>query len=128
MEYRRGHFRSAGALAERDDAVSVGSAGNERQVTNVAAGTQDTDAVNLEQLQEVAKTADNTDYFFKASDDPDTDSVGAYVEGASATAAGEAASAIGFGATAFGSVAMALGEQAPASDHRAVAARDGGVG
>src|SRR3546814_1157304 len=59
------------------------SAGNERQVTNVAAGTQDTDAVNLEQLQEVAKTAYNTDYFFKASDDPDTDSVGAYVEGAS---------------------------------------------
>src|SRR3546814_20482390 len=41
----------AGSLADRDDAVSVGSAGNERQVTNVAAGPQDTDAVNLEQLQ-----------------------------------------------------------------------------
>src|SRR3546814_3722591 len=88
------------------------------QVTNVAAGTQDTDAVNLEQLQEVAKTADNTDYFFKASDDPDTDSVGAYVEGASATAAGEAASAIGFGATAFGSGAMALGELARSEERR----------
>src|SRR3546814_14685733 len=48
----------AGSLADRDDAVSVGSAGNERQVTNVAAGTQDTDAVNLEQLQEVAKRSE----------------------------------------------------------------------
>src|SRR3546814_8028607 len=97
------------------------------QVTNVAAGTQDTDAVNLEQLQEVAKTADNTDYFFKASDDPDTDSVGAYVEGASATAAGEAASAIGFGATAFGSGAMSLGELATASGSGEVASQKGSV-
>ncbi|RYY93006.1 MAG: hypothetical protein EOO24_27720, partial [Comamonadaceae bacterium] len=32
-------------------AVSVGSTGNERQITNVAGGTQATDAVNLRQLQ-----------------------------------------------------------------------------
>jgi autotransporter adhesin len=31
--------------------VSVGSAGNERQITNVAAGTADTDAVNVSQLK-----------------------------------------------------------------------------
>src|SRR3546814_5941519 len=74
-------------------AVSVGAGPNidgfaeERQITHVAAGTEDTDAVNLAQLEEVAKTADNTDYFFKASADPDNDSVGAYVEGANATAA-----------------------------------------
>src|SRR3546814_6828655 len=68
------------------------------------------DLVNLAQLEEVAKTADNTDYFFKASADPDNDSVGAYVEGANATAAGEAANAIGYGASAFGSGAMALAE------------------
>ncbi|WP_417471437.1 hypothetical protein [Luteimonas mephitis] len=61
----------AGSEADRDNSVSVGSAGEERQITNVAAGTEDTDAVNA-QLQEVAKTADNTDHFFKASDDPTT--------------------------------------------------------
>lgn len=40
----------ANAVADRDNSVSVGSAGAERQITNVAAGTQDTDAVNLAQL------------------------------------------------------------------------------
>src|SRR3546814_5719972 len=76
------------------------------------------DLVNLAQLEEVAKTADNTDYFFKASADPDNDSVGAYVEGANATAAGEAANAIGYGASAFGSGAMALAEYTTATGLR----------
>ncbi|MEN5202875.1 YadA-like family protein [Stenotrophomonas sp. TWI700] len=40
----------AGALADREGTVSVGAAGAERQVVNVAAGTQATDAVNLGQL------------------------------------------------------------------------------
>src|SRR3546814_666404 len=78
-------------------------------------------AVNLAQLQEVAKTADNTDYVFKASADPDSDSVGAYVEGANATAAGEAANAIGFGTTAFGSGAMAVSEYTTAGGFNSVA-------
>ncbi|BEP55487.1 hypothetical protein GmRootV118_27310 [Variovorax sp. V118] len=38
-------------------AVSVGSAGNERQITNVAGGTQATDAVNVRQLQAVQQSA-----------------------------------------------------------------------
>jgi autotransporter adhesin len=38
------------SVADRANTVSVGSAGAERQVTNVAAGTQDTDAVNKAQL------------------------------------------------------------------------------
>ncbi|MFM0275988.1 YadA-like family protein, partial [Paraburkholderia aspalathi] len=38
------------SVADRDNSVSVGSSGNERQITNVAAGTQATDAVNLGQL------------------------------------------------------------------------------
>jgi autotransporter adhesin len=38
------------STTDRDNSVSVGSAGNERQITNVAAGTQTTDAVNLGQL------------------------------------------------------------------------------
>jgi len=37
-------------------AVSVGSAGAERQIANVAGGTQDTDAVNLRQLKAVSST------------------------------------------------------------------------
>ncbi|NYF34945.1 YadA-like family protein [Stenotrophomonas sp. JAI102] len=40
----------AGAVADREGTVSVGAAGAERQVVNVAAGTQATDAVNLGQL------------------------------------------------------------------------------
>ncbi|KWT70217.1 cell surface protein [Variovorax sp. WDL1] len=40
----------------RNNVVSVGSAspGNERQITNVAGGTEDTDAVNVRQLRAVA--------------------------------------------------------------------------
>ena len=41
------------AVASTQGAVSVGSAGNERQITNVAGGTQATDAVNVRQLQAV---------------------------------------------------------------------------
>ena len=41
------------ALRTTIGAVSVGSATNERQITNVAGGTQATDAVNLRQLQSV---------------------------------------------------------------------------
>ena len=41
----------AGALADRENTVSVGAVGAERQVANVAAGTEATDAVNLGQLE-----------------------------------------------------------------------------
>ncbi|EIL89404.1 YadA domain-containing protein, partial [Rhodanobacter fulvus Jip2] len=39
------------SVADRANTVSVGSAGAERQIANVAAGTQDTDAVNVGQLK-----------------------------------------------------------------------------
>ena len=42
----------ANAVADRANSVSVGSAGNERQITHVAAGTADTDAVNVAQLKQ----------------------------------------------------------------------------
>ncbi|TCM68308.1 trimeric autotransporter adhesin [Acinetobacter calcoaceticus] len=42
------------SLADRDNTVSVGSKGKERQVSNVAAGTADTDAANVRQLKEVS--------------------------------------------------------------------------
>lgn len=41
----------AGSVADRANTVSVGSAGSERQITNVADGSQATDAVNVRQLQ-----------------------------------------------------------------------------
>jgi autotransporter adhesin len=46
-----------GSIADRSNTVSVGSAGSERQITNVAAGTADTDAVNVSQLNAVASQA-----------------------------------------------------------------------
>jgi hypothetical protein len=41
----------AGSVATQANSVSVGSAGNERTITNVAAGVNATDAVNVGQLQ-----------------------------------------------------------------------------
>jgi autotransporter adhesin len=46
-----------GSVADRANTVSVGSAGNERQITNVAAGTAPTDAANVSQLQEAQQAA-----------------------------------------------------------------------
>ncbi|WP_447842637.1 YadA-like family protein [Enterobacter cloacae] len=43
----------AGSIADRENTVSVGSEGSERQITNVAAGEKDTDAVNVGQLNGV---------------------------------------------------------------------------
>ncbi|WP_342316351.1 YadA-like family protein [Lysobacter sp. FW306-1B-D06B] len=45
------------AIASTKGAVSVGQIGLERQITNVAGGTEATDAVNVRQLQAVADTA-----------------------------------------------------------------------
>jgi autotransporter adhesin len=42
------------SVADRANTVSVGAAGSERQITNVAAGTQGTDVVNLNQLNQSA--------------------------------------------------------------------------
>ncbi|KVV48421.1 hypothetical protein WT27_04070 [Burkholderia territorii] len=39
--------------ATRSDTISVGSSTHRRQITNLAAGTQDTDAVNVSQLESV---------------------------------------------------------------------------
>jgi autotransporter adhesin len=47
------------AVSSTQGAVSVGSAGGERQITNVAGGTQATDAVNVRQLQAVQSRAVN---------------------------------------------------------------------
>ncbi|MCL9668269.1 YadA family autotransporter adhesin, partial [Rosenbergiella epipactidis] len=43
------------SVADRENSVSVGSSGKERQITHVAAGTEDTDAVNVKQLKSSEK-------------------------------------------------------------------------
>jgi len=47
----------ADSVADRDNTVSMGSKGRERQITNVAAGTEDTDAVNLGQMNSALHAA-----------------------------------------------------------------------
>lgn len=54
----------AGSVADRANAVSVGSTGANRQIINVAAGEADTDAVNVSQLKEAVE-AGNTDTHIK---------------------------------------------------------------
>lgn len=54
----------AGSVADRANAVSVGSTGANRQIINVAAGTEGTDAVNVSQLKEAVE-AGNTDTHIK---------------------------------------------------------------
>lgn len=64
-------------------AVSVGSARKTRQITNVAAGTEDTDAVNVAQLKKVSEAAANANKGWKLKTTGGTESVvapGATVE------------------------------------------------
>uniref|UniRef100_UPI00047F8043 YadA family autotransporter adhesin n=1 Tax=Halomonas halocynthiae TaxID=176290 RepID=UPI00047F8043 len=49
------------AVASQQGAISVGNQGGERQITNVAGGTQDTDAVNVRQLKSVEAASVNYD-------------------------------------------------------------------
>ncbi|WP_309685472.1 YadA-like family protein [Stenotrophomonas sp. SORGH_AS_0321] len=63
----------AGSVADRGNAVSVGSATQGRQIINVAAGTADNDAVNLSQLRTyVADNGGNPLAVAYADDDKDT--------------------------------------------------------
>ncbi|CAG4898032.1 ESPR-type extended signal peptide-containing protein [Paraburkholderia saeva] len=48
----------ANAVADRANTVSIGAVGNERQLANVAAGTADTDAVNMWQLRQAGINTD----------------------------------------------------------------------
>src|SRR6185437_15148579 len=91
--------------------VSVGTAGNERQITNVAAGqlsATSTDAVNGSQLYAVDVLATETNNYFKANglnDGTDNASVtgtDAVAVGANAVANGAYATAVGTGAHAYG--------------------------
>lgn len=49
------------SVADRANTLSVGSTGAERQIVNVASGTQDTDAVNVSQLKAAGLVDENGD-------------------------------------------------------------------
>lgn len=78
------------SVTDRDNSVSVGSVGGERQIANVAAGTQGTDAVNVNQLKQGVSNAYNyTDNKFndlKNMVDDQKDKMSAGISGAMAMA------------------------------------------
>ncbi|MCU9998109.1 YadA-like family protein [[Pasteurella] aerogenes] len=117
-------------------AVSVGNVtgGITRQITSLAAGTQDTDAVNVAQLKAVeAKIGDSINYLSinKTADDgsslPELDNFNN--DGATgdyAVAIGAKSNATGHGAVAIGSVAKTINRtQTVASGEYAYAAQGG---
>jgi trimeric autotransporter adhesin len=83
-------------------AVSVGSTGNTRQITNVAAGTVDTDAVNVAQLKAVQPA---TETHYVSVNDGGVQSSNYNNDGAK----GLNSLAIGVGAEANGDNAIAIG-------------------
>ncbi|WP_262780572.1 YadA-like family protein [Acinetobacter guillouiae] len=94
-------------------AVSVGSVGNTRQITNVAAGTIDSDAVNVAQLKAVQ--AATTTHYFSINDEG--------IQGNNYNndgATGKNALAVGIGAKAVGENDIAIGSGAQAMGGRAV--------
>ncbi|BCB17590.1 hypothetical protein [Bosea sp. ANAM02] len=144
------------AVASTQGALSIGSAGNERQITHVAGGTQDTDAVNLRQLRSVADSAASAlgggagfaangsftgpSYALRggiyttvgaaltALDQQNGVIAGNNIGGyALASAAGSDAMAAGYGARADGARATAIGTQAQASGEESVAIGAGAV-
>ncbi|HEP6425748.1 TPA: YadA-like family protein [Burkholderia cenocepacia] len=106
------------SLADRANTVSVGAVNNRdgssftRQIVNVAAGTQDNDAVNVGQMNTaLSKKVDDTFIQVKS---------GSYATNAPA-AAGNGATAIGANASAMGMSAIALGGNTVASQTDAIA-------
>ncbi|WP_296783811.1 ESPR-type extended signal peptide-containing protein [Variovorax sp.] len=112
--------------------VSVGSAGAERRVTNVAAGAVDTDAVNVSQLK-AAST-----HYYSVNDNGVTGGnhgndgatgLNALAAGVDAAAAGDHATAVGSGAQAAGAgstaVGVGAGQGTPGASNTAVGASAG---
>lgn len=92
-------------------AVSVGNANATRQITGVAAGTEDTDAVNVAQLKALNTKVDNgtVHYFSVKADDSkkpaDTNWNNDGATGDKAIAIGQKAKSQGYGAVAMGTSA-----------------------
>ena len=110
-----------------EGALSIGNGGASRQITHVAAGSEDSDAVNLAQLKNAMT------HYYSVNTTPDTDAAGNnnYLNdgatGDNALAAGVSAVATGDNATAVGTNTYASGTNASAYGYRAVASGSGSV-
>ena len=111
------------SLADRANTVSVGSTGQERQLTNVAAGTAATDAVNLSQLD--AATASASRYFKVHGNDADSGNNDASATGSNALAIGDSAFGSGEASIAVGSGSLARGDFSAAIGAASTAGSDG---
>ncbi|MGX0940420.1 autotransporter adhesin, partial [Cupriavidus metallidurans] len=104
--------------------VSVGSAGAERRITNLAAGSADTDAVNVSQLK-AAST-----HYYSVNDggtvggnynNNGATGIDALAAGVDSTATGLYSTAIGRASTATGQSSVAVGDTAGANSPAAIA-------
>ena len=99
-----------------EGALSIGNGGASRQITNVAAGSEDSDAVNLAQLKNAMT------HYYSVKTTADTDAAGknnylndgatgdnALAAGVNAKASGANATAVGYNTSASGSDAAAFG-------------------
>ncbi|KWF17329.1 YadA-like family protein [Burkholderia pseudomultivorans] len=123
----------ANSIADRNNVVSVGSAAQQRQIVNVAAGTQGTDAVNLNQLNTaIANVSSSVNpafaYAVSAGVAASATTAGDVAVGQEALASSpfagggdHAATAVGWGARAVGERTTALGMRASASANDAIA-------
>ncbi|CAI1645733.1 Adhesin yadA precursor [Serratia fonticola] len=127
----------ANSLADRANSVSVGSAGHERQITNVAAGSEDTDAVNVAQLKEISgdvtnvnnaitKISNGTDGMFQVNNTnnlskPIIVGKNALAGGAGSSASGDNSMAVGMQAKSSGTDSVALGNSSSATARNSVA-------
>lgn len=109
------------AWKSTEGALSVGNGSASRQITGVAAGSEDTDAVNLAQL----KNAITHYYSVKTTETTDKAGNNNYLNdgatGNNALAAGVSAVAKGNNATAVGTQTYASGEDASAYGYQAAA-------
>lgn len=120
---------SFGRAEERDEQGNVTKTAITRQLNNVAAGTQDTDAVNVAQLK-LAATKINMHYYSVHSTETGDGSnyandgatgTNALAAGVSASASGDSALAIGTNASSKAQHSIAVGTQTTAEKDSAVA-------
>ena len=114
-------IKTGTAWQSGEGALSIGNGSASRQITNVAAGSEDSDAVNLAQLKEAMT------HYYSVKTTEATDAAGNnnYLNdgatGNNALAAGVSAMAKGNNATAVGTQTYASGEDASAYGYRAAA-------
>ncbi len=126
----------AGSVADRENTVSVGSEGNERQITNVAAGEKETDAVNVGQLNGVrdeitniggtiTNISEGKDGMFQVNNTsnnsrPNPSGKDSLAGGAGAKASGNNSMSVGTNSSASGENSVALGNGSSSKSQNSV--------